>query len=167
MNLTFVRRLTKGEQSLIMATRPKELDGLSEDELIDLHARVRRGRNKYAKLYRQGAGAQVGKDGARGKASAKHRKDAERAEVFEEALARVSRRLAREARRSADALRDERLAPARAKAKQGGKGKGKGGSGKASGTGRTAAKGKTPASKKSNAAARASKARTQAKRDAR
>jgi hypothetical protein len=164
--MTLVRRLTKAEQTLIMATRPKALDGLSEDELLDLHARVRRGRNKYAELYRRGAGAQVGKDAARGKASAKNRKDAERSEVFEEALARVSRRLAREARRTAEALRDERLAPARAKAKKGTGAKTAGG-GKTSGKGRAPSKGKTPASRKANASARATKARKQAKRDAR
>lgn len=169
MNLRIVKSLTKAEQSLIMATRPRELDGLDEDALIDLHGRVRRARNKYAKLYRQQARAKVGKDRARGKASAKASPDRDRAEAFEDALARVSRSLARAARKSADALRTERLAAAKGakkpKAKAGSKAKGTGkGTGKAKGAGRVPAKAKTPISKKKTASNRASKARTQAKR---
>lgn len=168
MNLTIVRSLTKAEQSLIMETRPRQLDGLDEDALIELHTRVRRARNKYAKLYRQQARAKVGKDRARGKASAKASPDRDRAEAFEDALARVSRRLARAARAAADQLREERLAAVKA-SKGGAKRKGAkaAGGGKASGKGRTAAKGKTPVSKRSNASGRAAKARKQAKRDAR
>ena len=176
MNLSIVKTLSKAEQSLIMATRPRELDGLDEDALIELHTRVRRARNKYAKLYRQQARGKVTKDRARGKASQKASPDRDRAEAFEDALARVSRRLARAARASALELRTERLEQARAgskakaKARAAAKGKGakgKGGKGKAAGSGRSAAKAKTPISKKSNAADRASKARTQAKRDRR
>ena len=178
MNLSIVKTLTKAEQSLIMETRPRELDGLDEDALIELHTRVRRARTKYAKLYRQQARGKVAKDRARGKASAKASPDRDRAEAFEDALARVSRRLARAARASALELRTERLeqaragskakAKARAAAKGKAKGKGKGkAKGKAGGAGRSAAKAKTPISKKSNAADRASKARTQAKRDRR
>jgi hypothetical protein len=167
VNLTLVRTLSKSEQSLIMQTRPKELDKLDEDQLADLHDRVRRARTKYSKLYRQQASAKVRKDRARGKASAKASPDRDRTEVFEDALARVSRRLARAARASADELRTQRLAAV--KAAKAGKGKSKktAGGGKASGKGRQASKAKTPISKKSNASGRATKARKQAKRDAR
>src|SRR5690349_19788121 len=68
VNLTIVKTLTKGEQSLVMDTRPKRLDGLSEDELLDLHARVRRGRNKYKKNQRQAGAKQVKADRSRGAA---------------------------------------------------------------------------------------------------
>ena len=64
MNLTIVKTLSKGEQSLIMDTRPKQARGASEDALLDLHARVRRGRNKYSKIYRQG-GSQPGEGRSR------------------------------------------------------------------------------------------------------
>ena len=120
MNLTIVKTLSKGEQSLIMDTRPRKLEGASEDALLDLHARVRRGRNKYSKLYRQGARSQVKADRSRGAASKKSRGDAQRAEVFEDALARVSDRLSKAARKSATKLRKQRLAAAKAqKAAQG------------------------------------------------
>lgn len=174
MNLTIVKSLTKGEQSLIMDTRPKHLAKLSEDELLDLHGRVRRGRNKYKKNYRQGASKQVKADRSRGAASKKNQGDAQRREVFEDALARVSASLAKAARKSADDLRTARLAQvkkakaakAAAKAKRAaGKGKGKGSkpAPKAAGRGKRSSK-KTPVSKKAVAGQRATKARTNAKK---
>ena len=175
MNLTIVKTLTKGEQSLIMDTRPKRLDGLSEDELLDLHARVRRGRTKYKKNYRQSASRRVQADRARGAASKKSRGDAERAEVFEDALARVSDRLAKAARKEATALRTKRLAAVKkqkaakartAKARSAGKTKKKSSS---KAKPKAAAKGKrtstkTPVNKRSVASQRATKARKGAKR---
>ena len=179
MNLTIVKTLSKGEQSLIMDTRPKRLDGKSEDALLDLHARVRRGRNKYSKNYRRAAGGQVKADRARGAASKKSRADAERAEVFEDALARVSDRLSKAARKSATDLRKKRLAgvkaekarkdKARAKATAAKRSKSKAraasaNTGKAAGKGTKRTKAKTPVSKKSVASQRSSKARKNAKR---
>ena len=175
MNLTIVKTLSKGEQSLIMDTRPKQLDGLSEDALLDLHARVRRGRNKYSKLYRQSARGQVKADRARGAASKKSRGDAERAEVFEDALARVSDRLSKAARKSATKLRKQRLDAVKAqkaakskaaKARAAGKAK-KSPARKTSP--KAAAKGKrtstkSPVSKRSVASQRSTKARKGAKR---
>jgi len=176
VNLTIVKTLTKGEQSLIMDTRPKKLAGLSEDQLLDLHARVRRGRNKYKKNYRQGASKQVKADRSRGAASKKRGGDAARREVFEEALARVSASLAKAARKSADDLRAKRLAPvkkakaakaetkaARAAGKGGSKAKGSKAAPKAAAKGKRTSK-KTPVSKKSVASQRSTKARTNAKR---
>ncbi len=178
MNLTIVKTLPKGEQTLVMDTRPKRLDGLSEDQLLVLHGRVRRGRNKYRKNYRQGAAAQVKKDGSRGAASKKSRGDSERAEVFEDALARVSERLAKAARKEAGALRKKRLTAAkkakaaRAKAKEQAAAKKKAkqkskatkkAAPKATAKGKRTSK-KTPVSKKNVAGQRATKARKNAKK---
>lgn len=112
MNQSLLRMLTADEQTLVLATEPKRLDPLDEDALVELHDRVRRARTKYAKLYRRQASAQVRADAARGRASAKNASTAAKAEIFEDALARVSRRLATVARQSAAALRAERLAAA-------------------------------------------------------
>lgn len=174
MNLTIVKTLTKGEQSLIMDTRPKKLDGLSEDELLDLHARVRRGRNKYKKNYRQSAAGRVKSDRSRGAASKKSRGDAERAEVFEDALARVSDRLAKAARKEATALRKKRLTAVKAqkaakakaaKARAGAKAKRSSSkpAPKAAAKGKRTSK-KTPINQKSVAGQRSTKARNNAKR---
>jgi hypothetical protein len=173
VNLTIVKTLTKGERSLIMDTRPKKLAGLSEDQLLDLHGRVRRGRNKYKKNFRQGAAKGVKAKGSRAVATKERRADAQRREVFEEALARVSERLAKAARRSADELRTKRLARAKqekaakaaAKARAAEKAKAKRNAAKA--TPKAAASGKrtskkTPVSKKSVAGQRARKARKNA-----
>jgi hypothetical protein len=105
--------LTDSEKELVLAARPKQLRKLDEDELIDLHKRMRRARNKYAKLHRRRAAEQVKGDRARGKAAKRHARVAAKAEIFEDKLAKVSRRLAVAAREQADALRDERLAAAR------------------------------------------------------
>jgi hypothetical protein len=162
--------LNDAEQELLRATEPDRLKKLDEDELIDLHGRIRRARNKYTKLYRRRSAAQVKADSSRARASAANRRSAVKAEVFEDALARVSRRLAREAWLSADRLREERLAAARAakstKAMKGPsseKGKGKASTGKARG----ATKQRTGATKRDAAAARAATRRKQAKRDKR
>ncbi|HST65796.1 MAG TPA: hypothetical protein VLM05_11465 [Mycobacteriales bacterium] len=106
--------LGEAELAVIRRTGAEALAGLTEDELIDLHARVRRARNKYTGQYRRQAGARVAEAGARGAARPRNRRAADRAEVFEAALARVSAALARAARRSAAELRSDRLAAARA-----------------------------------------------------
>lgn len=104
--------LSDSEKELVLAARPKQLRKLDEDELIDLHRRMRRARNKYSKLYRRRAAQQVGADRTRSKASKKHARVAAKAEIFEDKLSKVSRRLAVVSREQADALRDERLAAA-------------------------------------------------------
>jgi hypothetical protein len=88
--------------------------GLDEDELVALHTRVRRARDKYTGLYRRASAGRVGAAGGRGKAFPKGARDRGKAEVFEEALARVSRRLATVARAAAQELKRERIAEARA-----------------------------------------------------
>ena len=104
--------LNESEQELLRATEPRELKRLDEDELSALHDRVRRARNKYSKLYRRRASAQVSADRSRKRAHAAHAKAARKAEGFEDALARVSRRLADLADTAAAELKAERLAAA-------------------------------------------------------
>ena len=104
--------LTDSEKQLVLAARPKKLRKLEEDELIDLHKRIRRARNKYSKLYRRRAAEQVGKNRNRSKAAKRHARVAAKAEIFEDKLSAVSRRLAAVSRAQADTLRDERLAAA-------------------------------------------------------
>jgi hypothetical protein len=106
--------LGESELAVMRATEPAALTELTEDDLIDLHTRVRRARNKYAGQYRRQASARVGEAGARGAARPRNRRAADRAEVFEAALARVSSALAKAARRSAAELKAERLSAARA-----------------------------------------------------
>jgi hypothetical protein len=156
--------LNDTEKALLRSVEPKKLDALDEDGLSDLHDRVRRARNKYSKLYRRRAAAEVKSSGARAKGHARHARTLVKAEAFEEALEVVSRRLAAAAKASAAALKKERLAAAKA-GKGGGKkpAKKKAGGSKV-GKGRTAAKGKTSVGKKKVASERASKARKSAKR---
>jgi len=113
MNRALINSLTEAEYLLVMETEPAALAGLDEDELVALHDRVRRARTKYTKLYRREASAKVAAQGGRGKARPKNTRNRERAEVFEDALARVSARLAAEARASARELRTSRIAAAR------------------------------------------------------
>ena len=165
MNSAFRKHLTAGETELIEATKPQNLSGLDEDELGDLHDRVRRASRKYRKLHRRQASGQVRSDRSRGAAAAKNARSAVKAEVFEDALARVSRALAKVAKTTADGLKAERLAAA-----------GKSGPSRPAtepatasptGKGRTPRARKTPASVKRTASTRASGARRQVKRDSR
>ncbi|MEV3920178.1 hypothetical protein [Actinomadura coerulea] len=104
--------LNEPEKALVRETESAELSDLTEDGLVDLHTRIRRARNKYSKLYRRTASARIGEHGGRGKARPKNTRDAQKAEVFEDALARVSWYLARAARRSASEIKAERIAAA-------------------------------------------------------
>jgi hypothetical protein len=172
MNKAFRKYLTSSEIELIELTKPVNLKELDEDALADLHNRVRRARSKYSKLHRREAASQVRRDGARAKAAAKNPRSAVKAEVFEDALARVSRSLAAAAKASAAELKAERLAAAaagtagpkvtakstpRAGAKKKATARGKG----------SVASKRTPATRKKVASTRATGARRQAKRDSR
>jgi hypothetical protein len=103
--------LNETERALLRET--DDLGGLDEDALAALHDRVRRARNKYSKLYRRRAAAQVDADASRSRAHAAHARAAAKAELFEVALAKVSSRLAAEAKAAAAALKKERLDAAR------------------------------------------------------
>lgn len=106
--------LNDEERLLVQQTFPEALDQLDEDEVVQLHTRIRRARNKYVGKYRRQAAKRVSKHGGRGAARPKNTRAKGKAEVFEEALAAVSSRLAVLAQRSAEDLRAQRLAAARA-----------------------------------------------------
>lgn len=108
-----INTLSEPELALVRETEPDAIGALDEDTLVALHARVRRARDKYVSRYRREASARVPELGGRGFARPKNRRNAGKAEVFEDALSRVSRALARAARRSANELKAERLAMAR------------------------------------------------------
>jgi hypothetical protein len=116
MNKSMLAVLTDAERLLIAETEPAALALLDEDGAVGVHKRVRRARNKYMGLYRRGASARVSEKGARGTARPKNQRAALKAEAFEEALARVSRRLGVLASQTARQLRTERLAAAKGEA---------------------------------------------------
>ncbi len=105
--------LSEGEFRLVRETEKVQMADLDEDELIALHSRIRRARNKYVTLYRRAGAAKVKHKGGRGSGKTANTRNAAKAEAFEDALSRVSRQLAVASRQSARELKDERLALAR------------------------------------------------------
>jgi hypothetical protein len=157
--------LTKAEQALIAETQAHRLGELDEDALLHLHGRVRRARDKQVQLHRREVAAHVEAAGGRGIASVPPRRSASKAELFEQALARVSTSVARAARASAAELRAERLAAARSEpARRAASPAGADASTTARGP---SARRKKPVERKAVASSRATGARRQAKRDAR
>jgi hypothetical protein len=112
MKQSVLASLSEKDTQLVLETKRKNLETLDEDALLELHSRVRRARNKHSKNYRRAAASRVGSTGTRGGASKGNQPNRDRAEALEDALARVSKRLATVARRSATALRVERLSAA-------------------------------------------------------
>ena len=173
MKASLLAVLNNSERLLVAQTEPAELATLDEDAAMEFHGRIRRARNKYVSQYRRAASAAVAEHGGRGKARPENMRAAMKAEAFEEALSRVSRRVAALARQSAAELRAERLAAARA-AKQG-QGPGARGAVPAAGPKGPAVTGeptgdralRSPVMAKRRASTRASGARRQAKRDSR
>jgi hypothetical protein len=177
MNASLLAVLSDSERLLVAQTERAELAALDEDAAIEFEGRIRRARNKYVGQYRRAASARVVEEGGRGKARPENKRALAKAEAFEEALARVSRRVAVLARQSAAKLRAERLAAARA-VKQG---RGPDAAGAAPGATRavhpattgpaTTGPGdralRTPATEMRRATARAAGARQQAKKDSR
>ena len=173
MNATLLAVLNDDERLLVAETEPEQLAPLSEDEAVELHARIRRARNKYTGLYRRGASARVAEKGRRGKARPADDRAAIKAEAFEQALSGVSRRVAVLAGQSAARLRGERIEMARA-AKQGTGPDVDGPAPAHTRAGRpvTGAKSgdravRSPATEKRRASTQAAGARRQAKRDSR
>jgi len=173
MNASLLAALNDAERLLVAQTERAELAALDEDAAIALEARIRRARDKYVGQYRRAASARVVEHGARGRAAPENQQAALKAEAFEEALARVSRRVAVLARQSAAELRAERLAAARAARHAQGPGtpgpapvggrKGPAVAGERTGDRAL----RSPASQKRRASTRAAGARQQAKRDSR
>ena len=114
MNQALLNSLTAAEQRFVAETSTDAIAGLDEDQVLDLHTRARRMRDKYVKNYRRAASEAVARRGGRGISYEKNQRDRGKAEVFETALARVSRRLGALASQSAAELRRERLDAARA-----------------------------------------------------
>ncbi|MGX7678174.1 hypothetical protein ACSMXN_04670 [Jatrophihabitans sp. DSM 45814] len=174
MNKAMLAVLNDSERLLVAETASDALAQLDEDATVALHERIRRARGKFVGLYRRGASAKVAEQGGRGMARPKNTTAATKAEVFEDALARVSARLAVLARATAAELRSERIAAARtAKAGQtsgsataGGK-QARGGRAGVAANPDAKASLRTPASEKRRASTQASGARRQAKRDSR
>jgi hypothetical protein len=179
MNKSLLAVLNDAERLLVAETETAALAELNEDEVVELHARIRRARNKYMGQYRRGASARVSAKGGRGKARPANQRAAVKAEAFEEALSRVSRRLAVLSKETAADLRRERI-DAAAAAKRGEKPATKGATRKAAGASATAGKSRSvtakpkgdralrsPATEKRRAGTQAKGARRQAKRDSR
>ncbi len=165
MDRRLLAQLNDADLMLWRETEREALATQDEDEVSELHNRIRRARNKYTGQYRRGASAKVTETGGRGKARPANARNAARAEVFEEALNRVSRRLAVLSRQSAAGLRAERLAaakadrtvgPAHAVTKD-----------PSSGQGKARAHRQTTGGQKRDASTRSAGARRQAQRDAR
>ncbi len=114
MDASLLTALNESEKLLVAETDPPALAALDEDAALELEARVRRSRDKYVSLYRRSASARVAELGGRGRARPENTHAAAKAEAFERALSRVSRRVAVLASESAAELRAERLAMARA-----------------------------------------------------
>ena len=173
MNASLLAVLNDTERLLVAETGRAELAALDEDAAIELETRIRRVRNKYVGQYRRAASAAVPEHGGRGKARPENKRAAMKAEAFEEALSRVSRRVAALARQAAAELRAERLAAAKA-ARQG-HGPRVRAAVPAVGRPGLAVTGeptgdralRSPASQKRRASTRATGARQQAKRDSR
>lgn len=165
MKQAMIRSMTEAEQRMIAETERDSMASLDEDDLLDLHGRIRRARNKYVKLYRRQAGTRVREVGGRGFAGPQGQRDRDKAEVFEDALARVSRRVAVVAKQAADELRAERLATARSASGSPMAGPAPGEPKQPKGVPRTHRK--TTGGVKKDAGTRAMGAKRQAKRDSR
>lgn len=173
MNASLLAVLNDAERLLVAETGPGELAALDEDAAIDLETRTRRARNKYTGQYRRAASTRVADKGGRGTARPENKRAALKAEAFEQALARVSGRVAVLARQSAATLRTERLAAARAAKQRPQPGprpaipgpRRSGPDGPPAPAGDRALR--SPASEKRRASTQASGARRQAKRDSR
>jgi hypothetical protein len=159
--------LTESEFVLIRETEPPAIAELDEDALLELHRRIRRARNKYVGLYRRRGAAKVSAKGGRGAARSANERNGAKAEIFEGALARVSKQLGLAAQRSARELKQERLARARQEGSSPeppAKGAGKV---QTLGRARVDQTRKSPGRKKREAGTVATGARRQAKRDSR
>lgn len=114
MNPTELQLFSKSEQTLLVGTEPKRLADLTEDELDELFTRVRRARTKYMKLYRRQSADLVADSGSRDGTATSNQRTHRKAEILEDALARVARALASAARATSRQIKDERLAAAAA-----------------------------------------------------
>ena len=166
MNRAVLNSMTEAEQRLVAETAREAMVGLDEEELLELQARIRRARSKYVTMYRRNAAGAVVKRGGRGFSYPKNQRDRDKAEVFESALAAVSKAVGAHATRAAAELKASRLDAARSD----GTGPGRGARDRATvetpAAPRHRATRKTTGGLKKEASNRAAGARRQAKRDA-
>ena len=85
--------LTPQENSLIGESHPDAIERMDEKQLKDLQHRLRTAREKNFSLLRRQGAVRVEAEGARGAAQPANERRGEKVEVFDEALARVNRRL--------------------------------------------------------------------------
>ena len=94
MNKAVLNSMTDAERRLVAETEPAATRSRStRTSCSSCSSRIRRARSKYVKNYRRAAGAKVGARSSRGTAYAENQRDRDKAEVFELALARVSRQV--------------------------------------------------------------------------
>lgn len=113
MTQAVLNSMTVAEQRLVAETSRDALAELDEEELLALHSRIRRARAKYVTKYRRSASGAVVKRGGRGFSYPKNQRDRAKAEIFETALAAVSKEVSAQATRAAAELKESRLAAAR------------------------------------------------------
>lgn len=114
MNPTELDLFSAAEQTLLVHTERERLAELSEDELDELLTRVRRARTKYTKLYRRQSADLVAAKSSRSGTATSNQRTKRKAEILEDALARVATALGAAARATAKELKTERLTAARA-----------------------------------------------------
>ena len=166
MNQALLNSMTVAERRLIAETSRDAMADLDEEELLALHARIRRARSKYVSVYRRKASGAVVKRGGRGFSYPKNQRDRGKAEVFETALASVSREVGVRASQSAAELKASRLAAARSGSSGPSRAKKRAASATKPASRPRGAK-KTTGGLKKDASTRAVGARRQAKRDSR
>ena len=104
---------TQKEQTLLFDTENKRLEDLDEDTLTTLLSRVRRARKKYTDLDRRQSVDAMKATGRRAATSSSNERTRRKAEVMEDAVARVARYLSRAARANANELKRERIEAAK------------------------------------------------------
>jgi len=166
MSQALLNSMTVAERRLVAETSRDAMAGLDEEELLALHARIRRARSKYVSVYRRKASGAVVKRGGRGFSYPKNQRDRGKAEVFETALASVSREVGVRASQSAAELKASRLAAARSGSSGPSRAKKRAASATKPASRPRGAK-KTTGGLKKDASTRAVGARRQAKRDSR
>jgi hypothetical protein len=113
MNPSDLALFSEKEQTLLVATEPARLKLMSQDELGDALLLVRRARNKYTTMHRRQGSATVGATGRRASTQSQNLRTVRKAEIFEDALARVTKAYGDASRRAAAQLKSERLALAK------------------------------------------------------
>ena len=86
--------LSQDENDLVKQTTPEALARMDEKALKDLQVRLRKVRDKNFDLLRRQGAARVEAEGGRGAAEPANQRRGDKVDVLEEALTRVSERLA-------------------------------------------------------------------------